>query len=81
MAHVVVGSECWPFTGGASTFDLEAATVRDLIAALDARFPGLGEFVDRKMAFAIDGEIHQNAWFSPIGPASEVVLIPKIGGG
>ena len=81
MAHVVVGSECWPFTGGASAFDLEAATVRDLIAALDARFPGLGEFIDRKMAFAIDGEIHQNAWFSPIGPASEVVLIPKIGGG
>jgi molybdopterin converting factor small subunit len=81
MARVVVGSECWPFTGGASTFDLEAATVRDLIAALDARFPGLGEFIDRKMAFAIDGEIHQDAWFSPIAPDSEVVLIPKIGGG
>lgn len=81
MAHVVVGSECWPFTGGASAFDFDAATVRDLIAALDARFPGIGEFIDRKMAFAIDGEIHQDAWFSPIGPASEVVLIPKIGGG
>jgi sulfur-carrier protein len=81
VAHVVVGSECWPFTGGVSAFDLDAATVRDLIAALDARFPGLGDFIDRKMAFAIDGEIHQNAWFSPIEPASEVVLIPKIGGG
>jgi len=81
MAHVVVGSECWPFTGGASTFDLEAATVRDLIAALDARFPGLGEFIDKKMAFAIDGEIHQDAWISPIGPDSEVYLIPRIGGG
>ena len=81
MAHVVAGSECWPFTGGASTFDVEAATVRELIAALDARFPGLGAFIDRKMAFAIDGEIHQDAWFSPIGPGSEVVLIPKIGGG
>ena len=81
MAHVVVGSECWPFTGGASSFDLDASTVRDLIAALDARFPGIGEFIDRKMAFAIDGEINQDAWYSPIGPASEVVLIPKIGGG
>ena len=81
MARVVVGSECWPFTGGASTFDLEAATVRDLIAALDARFPGLGEFIDKKMAFAIDGEIHQDAWFSPVGPDSEIYLIPKIGGG
>ncbi len=81
MARVVVGSECWPFTGGASEFQIEAATVREVIAALDARFPGLGEFVDRKMAFAIDGEIHQDAWFSPVGADSEIYLIPKIGGG
>ncbi|WP_293901424.1 MoaD/ThiS family protein [Phenylobacterium sp.] len=81
MAHVVAGSDCWPFTGGVSAFDVEAATVRELIGALDARFPGLGDFIDRKMAFAIDGEIHQDAWFSPIGPDSEVYLIPKIGGG
>ncbi len=81
MAHVVASSECWPFTGGASAFEIEAATVRDLIDALDVRFPGLGDFVDRRMAFAIDGEIHQNAWFSPIGADSEVYLIPKIGGG
>ena len=81
MAHVVAGSECWPFTGGASEFEVEAATVREVIASLDARFPGLGEFIDRRMAFAIDGEIHQDAWFSPIRPDSEIYLIPKIGGG
>ncbi len=81
MAHVVVGSDCWPFTGGASTFQIEAATVRELITALDGQFPGLGDFIDKRMAFAIDGEIHQDAWFSAIGSASEVYLIPKIGGG
>lgn len=81
MAYVVASSECWPFTGGVSKFDIEAATVRDLIDALDVRYPGLGYFVDRRMAFAIDGEIHQDAWFSPIGADSEVYLIPKIGGG
>jgi len=81
VAHVVVGSECWPFTGGASAFEVEGATVREVIASLDARFPGLGAFVDRKMAFAIDGEIHQDAWFSPVGADSEIYLIPKIGGG
>lgn len=81
MAHVVVGSECWPFTGGQSEFEVGATTVREVIAALDARFPGLGDFVDRRMAFAIDGVIHQDAWFSPIEPDSEVYLIPKIGGG
>ena len=81
MARVVASSECWPFTGGASEFEIEAATVRELITSLDVRFPGLGEFIDRRMAFAIDGEIHQDAWFSTIGPTSEVYLIPKIGGG
>jgi len=62
-------------------FDIEADTVRRLIVALDARFPGLGAYADRRMAFAIDGEIHQNAWTSPIRPDSEIYLIPKIGGG
>lgn len=81
MARVVACSECWPLTGGASEFEVEATTVRELIRKLDDRFPGLGELVDRRMAFAIDGEIHQNAWFSPIGADSEVYLIPKIGGG
>lgn len=81
MARVTLGSECWPLTGGQSTFEIEAASVREVIAALDTRFPGLGDFVDQKMAFAIDGVIHQDAWFSSVGPTSEVYLIPKIGGG
>jgi molybdopterin converting factor small subunit len=81
VAHVVASEECRPFTGGLMAFDVEADTVRRLIAELEARFPGLGDYVDRRMAIAIDGEIHQEAWSSPIGPGSEVYLIPKIGGG
>ena len=81
MARVVACSECWPYTGGASEFEVEAATVRDLLRRLDERFPGFGEFVDQRMALAIDGEIHSDAWLSPIRPDSEVFLIPKIGGG
>jgi len=61
--------------------EVEASTVRRLIATLEARFPGLGEELDRRMAFAIDGVIHQDAWGAEIGPDSEVFLIPKIGGG
>lgn len=81
MVHVVLPADCADLTGGATEIDVEADTVRRLIRALDDRYPGLGEFVDRRMAVAIDGEIHQDAWFSPIGPDSEVYLIPKIGGG
>jgi molybdopterin converting factor small subunit len=81
VAHVVASSECWPFTGGASEFEVDAATVRGVIDELERRYPGLGPFIDKRMAFAIDGEIHQDAWFAEIGPKSEVYLIPKIGGG
>ncbi|HEX7760234.1 MAG TPA: MoaD/ThiS family protein [Caulobacteraceae bacterium] len=81
MAHVVAPSDCRQFTGGLAEFDVEADTVRRLITALEARFPGLGDYIDRRMAIAIDGEIHQDAWSSPIGADSEVYLIPKIGGG
>ena len=82
MPHVVVaGGDCTRFTGGATTFDIEADTVRRLIAALDARYPGLGDYIDRRMAISIDGEIHQDAGAVPLTPQSEVFLIPRIGGG
>ena len=58
-----------------------AGLVAPVQKALEARFPGLGDYVDRRMAIAIDGEIHQDAWTSPLKPDSEVYFIPKIGGG
>ncbi|HWA62154.1 MAG TPA: MoaD/ThiS family protein [Caulobacteraceae bacterium] len=81
MAHVSLASDCRQFTGGVAELEVQADTVRRLILELDRRFPGLGEFVDRRMAVAIDGVIHQDAWASPLRPDSEVYLIPKIGGG
>lgn len=69
------------FTGGQTEFEVEADTVRRMIAELDRRFPGLGRQIDESMAVAIDGEIFQDAYLARLEPGSEVVLIPKIGGG
>ena len=69
------------FTGGETEFEVEANTVRRMIAELDRRFPGLGHQIDEGMAVAIDGEIFQDAYQAKLKPDSEVVLIPKIGGG
>ncbi len=77
----VAGGDCAAFTGGLSSFDVEATTVRRMVLELDARFPGLGEHIRRRMAVAIDGEIHQDNDEAPMRPDSEVYLIPKIGGG
>jgi hypothetical protein len=81
VARVVLSSECAAFTGGGLDFEIEAETVRGLIDELDRRYPRLGAFIDQRMAFAIDGVIHQDAWFAKIGRESEVFLIPRIGGG
>ena len=82
MPHVVVaGGDCIRFTGGATSFDVDADTVRRLIAELDARYPGLGEYIDKRMAISIDGEIFQDPGHVPLTPETEIYLIPQIGGG
>jgi molybdopterin converting factor small subunit len=67
--------------GGLGELDIPAADVHALIAALDARFPGLGDHVRRRMAIAVDGVIYQDPGPIPLLADSEVVLIPRIGGG
>jgi sulfur-carrier protein len=82
MAHVHCSSqEVRALTGGLDRFEVPARDVRSLIAELERRFPGLGEYVENRMAVAIDGEIHQDALGTPLAPDSEVVLIPRIAGG
>jgi sulfur-carrier protein len=82
MPHVVMtGIAARKFTGGDTEFFVEADTVRRMIVELDRRYPGLGEQIDEGMAVAIDGEIFQDAYMARLKPDSEVVLIPKIGGG
>ena len=60
---ILAGSQGREFTGGLGEFDVSADTSwRRLILELDQRFLlGLGEYVERRMAIAIDGEIHQDA--------------------
>ena len=60
---------------------IDASTVRDLLVRLGERYPALAPHLDEGVAFAIDGIIHQDALFSPIGPDSDVHLMPKIAGG
>jgi molybdopterin converting factor small subunit len=78
---VAMGGDLESLTGGRAEFDVAATTVRGLIDELDARYPGAGDYVARRMAIAIDGEIFQDADGAQLSAASEVCLIPKIGGG
>jgi molybdopterin converting factor small subunit len=78
---VISGSTCQKFLGGRTELEVAATTFRRLVLELEERYPGLGHQVEEGMAVAIDGEIFQDAYSAKFGPDSEVVLIPKIGGG
>ena len=82
MAKVHLGATlCRTYCGDVREVEVKAATIGQMIKELDAQFPGLGKQIDESMAVAIDGEIFQDSLIDPIGPDSEVHLIPKIAGG
>ena len=82
MALVIADyADCRALTGGLRSFEVKAATVRDLLQKIEERFPGLGDLIDQRMAIAIDGTITQDAHGATLEHHSEVVLLPRIGGG
>lgn len=81
MPRVVLSGTLSQLAGGATEVELEAHDVRQLLRALAERFPALAPHLEGGYAVAIDGEIFQDAWFAPIGPDSEVCLVPAIRGG
>jgi molybdopterin converting factor small subunit len=81
MARVVLSGTLKQLAGGASEIELEARDIRQLLRALGERYPALAPHLESGYAVAIDGEIFQDTWFAPIGPDSEVHLLPAIRGG
>lgn len=81
MARVVLIGNLAQITGGVAAFDLPATSVRQLVQQLTERHPALGPHLEDGVAVAIDGQIYQDALLEPIGPDSEVFILPKIAGG
>ena len=62
MAQVEIPTRLLGRTGGTSRIEVEGRNVRQVLRALDERFPGLVDELKATTAIAIDGEI--------IGPAT-----------
>lgn len=80
MARIVFPDHLLQTTDGTRELELAAATFRDLLRALELRWPG-SESVFAKCAVAIDGQIYQDAFLEPLSPASEVFFMQRIEGG
>ena len=81
MARVLLSGTLKQLAGGASEIVVDARDVRQLLRELGGRYPALAPRLESGYAIAIDGQIFQDAWFAPIGPDSEVHLVPAIRGG
>jgi len=68
-------------TEGQSEVEVDASTFKELLDELAARYPGLKPQIERGVSVAIDGRVYREAWFTPIRPDSQVVLMPRMVGG
>lgn len=81
MVHVTLTGSLRQYAGGIAEMEIEAASVRQLLARLGADFPALAPHLEQGLAVAIDGQIYQDALLQEIGTGSEVHILPQIAGG
>ena len=88
MAIVFIPSLMRDLTGGVDKVTVEGATLRQVINALEAAYPGMKERlmdaegrIQEGLAVAIDGETTHLGLIEPVKETSEIHFIPAIGGG
>jgi len=80
LAQVTFPDSLLALADNTRELEVAAANYRELVLALEQRFPGMGEALD-KMAVAIDGQIYQDAFLEPLQPSAEVFFMQRIEGG
>ncbi|MDE0021937.1 MAG: MoaD/ThiS family protein [Candidatus Poribacteria bacterium] len=87
MATVFIPPLMRRHTGGVEQVEVEGATLRLIIEALEERFPGVKQRLMQDgqimpgVAASIDGETETMGLIQPVQPDSEIHFIPAIGGG
>jgi len=87
MARVSVPLLFHDLTGGNRHVEVPGSTVAEVIAELDKVYPGLqdrlrnGDRIAPIVAVTVDGKIAAQGLATPVGPESEVALLPSFGGG
>ena len=87
MPVVWIPSLMQKLTDGQQQVEVEGATVREVIVALDARYPAFkerildGDRIKTEIAIAVDGEVVAAGLRAKVGPQSEVHFLPALAGG
>ena len=81
MIKVFLGSNFKNFTNGVEELEVEATSVKSLIAEMDRRYPGIADALESGFALAIDGEVIANPSYEKLEEVSEVRFLSPMRGG
>ncbi len=87
MPNVFIPAQLRDLTGGVTQVEAEGGTVREVIAALENRYPGLqarlcmGDQLSPGLQVSIDSTMSTQGLRAKVGPHSEVHFLPAFGGG
>lgn len=87
MPRIFIPAQLRDLTAGQAEIEAEGATVREIIAALEQRFPGMrerlcrGDDLSPALQVSIDGTFSRRGLEAKVQPASEVHFLPVFGGG
>ena len=87
MAKVWIPPLMRSLTEGQQIVEAQGGTVRELVAALDERYPGVADRIidDGRIrpgwTVAVDGAVQNRGLRAAVGPDSEVHFVPAMTGG
>ena len=81
MIKVILGSNLKNITNGLDELEVEATSVKSLIAELDYQFPGIADALDSGFSLAIDGEVIANPGYEKLKDVMEVRFLSPMQGG
>jgi sulfur-carrier protein len=87
MPTVHIPPQMRDLTGGAADVQAPGDTLRQVVVALERRFPGIAarltadDRVAPGLAVSIDGVVTSRGLLARVGPESEIHFLPAFGGG
>jgi molybdopterin synthase sulfur carrier subunit len=87
MPRVFVPAQLRDLTGGQAEVESAGATVREVVAALERRFPGIADRLCQAgelspaLQVSIDGTLSRRGLDAKTPPGAEVHFLPVFGGG
>jgi molybdopterin synthase sulfur carrier subunit len=87
LATVFIPTQLRELTAGVASIEVQATSVRQVVAALEEQFPGIsarlcvGDALSPALQVSVDGQMSTRGLTAKVKPKSEVHFVPAIGGG